>query len=413
MHQYRQPASVAAFVLILLISLIGLYRANYVFCRDNPGGVDFLPRWMGARFWLIEGVSPYDDKVSLATQIASFGEPAEQAGRGEKGYFLYPLPVMILIAPFGFFDYVHARALWMTFSEIALLGIVFLGYKIARRQDTHTGMVLISSLFILLIYPSAKAILNGHIVVFDLFFIVLGVYLLMRAHDLPAGLVFSLVVIKADFALLVILFLLIWTIRQRRYEFFYGILGGGGLLFAISLLFIPDWPLQHLRQIWGVIAQGQSLVNIISQQAPGIQKQLFWILLLSFIAYLLFEWFQSFSGDEYYLVWCSCVTLTITCFIRPFANVANYVLLIPALILIFRVILERWRTLGGIFIGLSMIGLGAGMWWIVFRGNTALSEPFSIYITLPLYTLLGLWWVRWWALRPPRVYLDEITRKVE
>jgi len=30
----------------------------------------------------------------------------------------------------------------------------------------------------------------------------------------------------------------------------------------------------------------------------------------------------------------------------------------------------------------------------------------TIFLFLPLLTLIGLYWIRWWALRPPRVWAD-------
>jgi hypothetical protein len=33
-----------------------------------------------------------------------------------------------------------------------------------------------------------------------------------------------------------------------------------------------------------------------------------------------------------------------------------------------------------------------------------------IFLFLPLFTLLGLYWIRWWAIRPPRIFTDLARR---
>jgi hypothetical protein len=55
-------------IVLILAALVLLFFVNYQFVQDEPGGNDFLARWMGAKSWLIDGLSPYDPEVSLRTQ---------------------------------------------------------------------------------------------------------------------------------------------------------------------------------------------------------------------------------------------------------------------------------------------------------------------------------------------------------
>ncbi|MBI5964482.1 MAG: hypothetical protein HY863_13475, partial [Chloroflexi bacterium] len=32
------------------------------------------------------------------------------------------------------------------------------------------------------------------------------------------------------------------------------------------------------------------------------------------------------------------------------------------------------------------------------------------FLFLPLFTILGLYWIRWWAIRPPRIWTDLVPR---
>jgi len=62
--RYREPLILILLVLFVVGGVAGLTWMNYRFSVQNPGGNDFLARWMGARKWLMEGISPYDQRVS-------------------------------------------------------------------------------------------------------------------------------------------------------------------------------------------------------------------------------------------------------------------------------------------------------------------------------------------------------------
>ena len=120
MYRYRSAFLFAALVLVSLLGLVGLTWANYRFSAQNPGGNDFLARWMGARKWLMEGISPYDEHVSLATQEMIYGHPADVSQGEDISHFVYPLTSMVFFGPFGLLDFLPARALWMTVLELSL-----------------------------------------------------------------------------------------------------------------------------------------------------------------------------------------------------------------------------------------------------------------------------------------------------
>ena len=87
-------------ILVVIATLIGLTWANYRFAVQNPGGNDFLTFWMGARFWVMDGVSPYDEQVSIATQEMIYGRLADISKGEIRNEFVYPLHSMIFFAPF-------------------------------------------------------------------------------------------------------------------------------------------------------------------------------------------------------------------------------------------------------------------------------------------------------------------------
>ena len=132
-----------ATVVLLLGLLVGLTYANLRFAQQAPGGNDFLARWTGAHYWLVEGVNPYDEQVSLAAQRMIYGRPANAAAGEDVAHFVYPLPAMLFFAPFGLLPYTTARAMWMTLLEIGLPILAVIGIRLGRWKPgpgmTATG----------------------------------------------------------------------------------------------------------------------------------------------------------------------------------------------------------------------------------------------------------------------------------
>ena len=58
---------------------------------------------------------------------------------------------------------------------------------------------------------------------------------------------------------------------------------------------------------------------------------------------------------------------------------------------------------------LDLIALRRGMVCLFLATETGNEEQAVMYLPLPILCLLGLWWVRWWAIKPPTVWLDEFN----
>jgi len=123
---------------------------------------------------------------------------------------------------------------------------------------------------------------------------------------------------------------------------------------------------------------------------------------------LLVEWVLAWKKGPRWFLWTAAMTLVLTNFLTARAATTNYVMMIPALILIFRVWVERWGKKGQAVVwgvmAVALVGL-----WVLFiqtvQGN--LEQP-AMYVPLPLFCLLGLWWVRWWFVRSAFLPAEEI-----
>src|SRR5688572_13365677 len=79
------------------------------------------------------------------------------------------------------------------------------------------------------------------------------------------------------------------------------------------------------------------------------------------------------------------------------------ILIIP-LALIFSIVYDRWRVGSGLTILILLI-LFAIPWFVYFFNPIQFTQEF-LFLFLPLFTVIGLYWIRWWALSPPRLWAD-------
>jgi hypothetical protein len=95
------------------LSFDSLTWINYRYSVQNPGGSDFLPRWVGTRQFLMKAQSPYSDETTQEIQQRFYGRPARSDE--DQVLFVYPFYSIFLFGPFALIDdYNLARAIWMT-----------------------------------------------------------------------------------------------------------------------------------------------------------------------------------------------------------------------------------------------------------------------------------------------------------
>ncbi|MBN2048077.1 MAG: DUF2029 domain-containing protein [Anaerolineaceae bacterium] len=233
--------------IIILIVLTLVTWQNYRFSAQNPGGADFLSRWMPARLAVTRGWSPYSQEASIETQYFRYGRLAYE--EEDMCLFAYPYYTMGLIVPFTFTDnFTLARSLWMTTLQAATLAIVFLSLKIIgfKPSKLTLTLLLIFSLFSsYLLHP----IIDGNPSVIAALFITLSLYFLKEEKDILAGVFLGLSTFKPQLVILFSALFWFWASSNRRWK---GIISSGItvlLLMGISFLFQPDWLTGFLNQM--------------------------------------------------------------------------------------------------------------------------------------------------------------------
>jgi len=398
----------------MLFALVGLIYANYQYVKQNSGGNDFLPRWVGTRLFLTQDLSPYSDEVNREIQEMIFGR---EASSGEdKSLFVYPFYSIFIYSPYALFsDYNLARALWMTTLEISLIAIT-LGSLSLSQWRLHPVLIILLMIFSILWYHAMRPLINGNTAIVIALMIV-GAFLAIRANvDSLAGFLLAMTTIKPQMVILLIPFIFLWAISQRRWMLIWSTLGILILMIAGMSLLIPDWIVQNLRQI---LAYPQYTLPstqgaILQEWLPGIGSELGWLMTIILAGVLIWEWRAAWGKDFQWFFWTACLTLVITNLIGIRTTTANYIALVPALILIFASWDRHWDLFGKFLIGFSYIFLLIGLWWLFILTLTETQHQATqssvMFFPLPLFLWIGLYWIRWWVVRPEKLWLDHLKQ---
>ena len=143
---------------------------------------------------------------------------------------------------------------------------------------------------------------------------------------------------------------------------------------------------------------------------PGVGKQLGWALTIFLVGTMIWEWRSALGKDFRWFLWTAYLTLTITplCGIRT--STENYVVLFPALVLVLAAWDQEWGLFGRVLVAVSFLLLFFGVWWLFLatleRGIQPVQNPI-MFFPLPVFLLIGFYWIRWWILRPERPLMDQ------
>jgi hypothetical protein len=407
----QRPDLFLLLVIVLGIGLVvGLTWGNHQFAVNNPGGADFLPRWAGVRNALTSSASPYSPETT-----AMIRRVADQQGVADPNAFDYPYYALLVFLPFGLVrDYLWARAVWMTALEVALLVIAVGSVQLARWRPQGGLLVLILALAVSW-YPGVRAVLDGNAVVFCALFLVIALLLMKAGNFGPAGIFLALATFKPQVVILAFPFVLYWAVTRGHLSLVASSLTTLAVLLGASFGLQPDWLIAFLRQVVTYAKEGgpHTPGAIFAAWWPEFGVGLGWLLTVVLILALAVEWFRA-SGKEFrWFYWMVCFILLATTLVGIPTRPANYVALFPALVLVFARWEKRFTIVGAGMIVVATALVAVGLWAIFVNttGGTPwwlAGESMVMYFPLPLFLLVVLYWVRWWAIRPQKTFIEQM-----
>ena len=407
--------ALSGLILLGIILLVGLTWMNLRYVSQDVGKNDFLPRWAGTRWFMVRGWSPYSVETTLDIQDMIYGRHARPSE--DQGYYLYPFYSVLIYTPFSLAgNYTLARAIWMTVLQISLFGVMLASLSLSRwRPRVWIFMLLLG--FVLFWFHSVIALLDSNLLILCTLFMVLSFLSIRSGNDVLGGFLIAIASVRPETMFLVIVFVLIWAISHERWQLFWSVLATIGFLVATGSLFIPDWTLQNIRQVYAYYSH--AFVNnprsLLTYWLPGVGNQLGWAFTLLMAGMLLWEWRAVLHQGFRWFLWTSYLTLAATFLIGMPTKVESYVVLMPALILILGTLDQRWGRMGRWLVVLSILALTLSGWAIsimgVRRGVPLTLDPL-IFLFTPVIAIFGLYWVRWMAIYPPQLPLEVLGRQL-
>lgn len=409
MIRSRSPILILVQIVLGLITLVGLILANQRFANAYPVTDEFARNWAVIRSYVTAGTSPYD--AGISNQAADL---LEQPLNGSVPVLSQPFYSAIFLLPFALIsDLATAKTAWMLVLELCLIWMAVIATRFTEWQPSLWNWFFLV-LFCLLGFPAFKALVDGDMVVLVVVFLGATLVALRFGWDEIGGIALALATIMPEVVLATGIFIMIWAISKRRLRFLVWFFFTLVILIIIGLFFIPDWPIQYLRVLInnGDILPGYfSTFSIATARWPGVGRQLAWILTAGVIVLLLVEWSLAIRKDFRWFAWTACLTITIGFWIGIPMRLANFYVLTLPLVLILATLDQRipWKRhllpIAGSL--LAIVGIWSIFLKLLFDGEVE-SLANSMISTVPFLLLIGLFWIRWWCVRPQKLGMDEL-----
>jgi hypothetical protein len=397
-------------LLLALVLFAGLLALNIYLARVLPGGEQFYMRWSGARAFLAERIEPYSSKIAERTQTVAYGR---QAFSSEYPYVLNdPFQIVLLYVPLALFsDFAVARGIWMLLSEAALVVLLYSFIQSLEWQPPN-WLFLSLTAFGMFSYYQLAALRSGTPAVALTLLMFFILYSLRSFSDELAGALLLLVAYQWEVGSFFVLFIAVFVVANKRWRVLTGFGMSLAILLAISFLAYPGWTLPYFR---GVLADWYAGANLTFGHAasvwlPNAKFPIgFWASLFLGIT-LFLEWLGSVDSHYRRIVWTVCLSLAVTPLMGFAVFPSNHVVLFPAFILIIALVWERWTRWRVLYTLLILLAATAVPFWLSLRVIEGYPQIYSDLLTFlpPIAAIVGLYWMRWWAFRSPRIWFDQI-----
>lgn len=420
----KDAQSILVFALLGLILTMGLVAFNWWLAGQYGAGADFLPAWNGSRAFLFENTDPYSRTVAELTQKEVYGRAARA---GEYPYMLdIPFPFHILFFPplliidflSQYFPFVTvpdadwARAVWMTLSELGLTLLAVFALRLAdwRPNRWFTFLLLF---FSLTWFYSVAALLDGSLSILLALALVGALFAMRDFNDELAGFLLAIAAMKWEVTLLLWLLIVLGAYSSKRWRVFAGVGITWFVLGVIGFLFYPDWIWPYLRAVASNWRADDLFTPAIflEKWIPAYGALLAQLLIGVLLLILVLEWFSALRGKDFRRVaWVAALVVAVTPLLGFSNTFANLAPLVFSFTFILPFAWERWEKRP--YLVVSLIVFLFFVFPLFLRWPTIAADGLA-FLLPPVLTILGLYWIRWTVVRPPRTWLDEAKRELQ
>ncbi len=397
--------------MIFLLALISVALVRFNLTLKDGG--DFYVHWAGARTFLQDRIDPYSAEVPARVQELVYGG---SAAAGDEPYILdTPFHILLLYFPTSLLpDPLMARAIFTLILELALFALAIISLRLTEWEAPITFYILFVSISIFNFYTFESIYEASPILLLGLMYAEILIALRAGMDEVAGAFIavsFYHWEVGAPFLILVVL----RVYYEKRSRVLAGFFMASVTLLVISFMAYPDWLIPFFRATVNNLKAdfGFSAHSIFVHIWPAYGGTFAWLFIAVIVLALGYEWSAARSGDFRRFYWAACLSLAAAPLLGFRSEMENLAVLIIPLALIFAIVHDRWQKFGNLLTILLMLMALALPWAIslfaVPRFGVIAQE--ILYLFLPIFTFIGLYWIRWWAIRPPRI-LSDLARRL-
>jgi hypothetical protein len=314
------------YLLLVFIFLISM-TALMPYVRDGVGKNDFIGYWSSTRL-LITGGNPYS-----AVELKTIQEQVRSENPMELETIMVWNPpwLMLFLIPISLSSFNVAAHSWLLINTLVTgLSLYSCWIFLHRSANEKVFLVLLGAGFI---FPATLILFDlGQISSIILISLILFIFLIERRRDTLAGVVLLMTTIKPHLTYLVLLVILIWIIRNRRWKVSISLAVAGILSTLITWIINPTWILDYVDTLNSLPYNNLSTSTLGSFMSDvfGIQIFRYTFLLILPLAYPLAK-----AAEKIGFLTSFNLALLISIPLSPYGFVFDHVLLLPALTQIF------------------------------------------------------------------------------
>jgi hypothetical protein len=363
--------------------------------HERPRGnlSDLYPRWLGSRELLLHHRNPYSPEITREIQIGYYGrelDPNRPMDPRDKQGFAYPLYVAFLLVPT-----LGMRFEWVVYGFKCLLLVVTaasvpLWLRVIGWKLPASG-IFIAIALTLGCFPAVQGFKLQQLSLLVAGILAAACALLVSGFPATSGVLLAIATIKPQLVLPAIVVMLLWTCSdwRRRQRLFWGFAATMLVLLVASEMALPGWVGNFLSATreYRQYAGGMSMLQVLLSLRLGRVAS---ALAATAVAAVCWQFRREEAATKQFALMMA-LTLLVTVIIIPMFAPYNYVLVLPAILLIAQDWQALWAHGVGSRTGLVLAALAVAWPWFAALGLAAASLIFSANAVqrewwLPLYT---------------------------
>ena len=405
-HPPSKSFTVRDYLFIAFVALLFML-ASYALITFNlklKGGGEFYTYLTASRGFVLEKIDPYGAEIPARVQPLVYGRFARA---GEKPYILdTPFHLILFYFPFVLFsDPLTARAIYTWLLELTLIPLAIISLRLTDWEVPFILSMFFAAICIFNIY-SIQAIYDASpVLMLGLFYA--GILSALRYDmDEVAGALIAVSFYRWEVGAPFLFLVILRVYREKRVGVLYGFLMLTFLAFVVSFLMYANWLVPFLRAVTNNLRAdfGYNLRTVLADLFPVQGNLIAWIIVIILLIALTYEWSVARDADFRRFYWASCLSIAVAPLLGFRTEMANLSVLVIPLALIFAVVHDRWKKINDFLTILLMLFVFLIPWALSLIPTRSAQE--IAFLFLPVFTIIGLYWIRWWALHPPRIWSD-------